>query len=175
MAKRLKVAICGASKGDLREDVLMRVERLGELIAANGHVLLTGACTGYPEAACVGYKALGGDMSVGFSVGNNWEENLKLYPGMDEGIFDLVVYTGLGEGRNFVLVKSADVCIFMGKGSGTLMELTIALKYGKRIAVLDNSGGIDEILDQVLDLSWDHYPEIVRSADPEELVRAVFH
>jgi uncharacterized protein (TIGR00725 family) len=170
MSKRIfKIAVCGASKGELTEYGLEKAKELGRLIAQHHHYLLTGACTGYPEMAAIGAKENNGQ-SIGFSVGNNWEENEKQYPNLNQDLYDIVIYTGLGEGRNFVLVKSADICIFMGKGTGTLMELTIALKYGKKIGVLEKIGGIDEIIDKVTDLSWDQYPEIKKSDDPEKLI-----
>jgi predicted Rossmann-fold nucleotide-binding protein len=55
------------------------------------------------------------------------------------------MYTGMGrKGRNVILVRSADACIFLGGGMGTLNEFTIAfddLDHGTVIGILSESGG----------------------------------
>jgi uncharacterized protein (TIGR00725 family) len=47
------------------------------------------------------------------------------------------VATGLGEGRNVLVVRAADVVIAVGGGHGTLSEIALALRAGKRVVGLD--------------------------------------
>jgi uncharacterized protein (TIGR00725 family) len=41
--------------------------------------------------------------------------------------------TGLGEARNVLVVRAADAVIAIGGGNGTLSEIALALKAGKRV------------------------------------------
>jgi uncharacterized protein (TIGR00725 family) len=76
------------------------------------------------EAACRGAKRAGGT-----TVG--------LLPGMDRSaanpFVDLAIPTGLGEARNAVVVRAADVLIAVGGGYGTLSEIALGLRAGKRV------------------------------------------
>lgn len=46
---------------------------------------------------------------------------------------DVVIRTGMGFGRNVILVHTADALVAIGGGYGTLSEMAIALKAGKRV------------------------------------------
>jgi uncharacterized protein (TIGR00725 family) len=76
------------------------------------------------EAACRGAKGAGGT-----TVG--------LLPGVDRSaanpFVDVAIPTGLGEARNAVVVHAADVLIAVGGGYGTLSEIALGLKAGKRV------------------------------------------
>jgi uncharacterized protein (TIGR00725 family) len=80
------------------------------------------------EAACMGAKDAGGT-----TVG--------ILPGTDRAaanpFVDVAVATGLGEARNALVVRAADAVIAIGGGYGTLSEIALALKAGKRVVGLD--------------------------------------
>lgn len=79
------------------------------------------------EAACRGAKEAGG-MTVG------------ILPGTDRAdanpYVDVAIPTGLGEARNALVVRAADAVIAIGIGYGTLSEIALALKAGKRVVGL---------------------------------------
>jgi uncharacterized protein (TIGR00725 family) len=79
------------------------------------------------EAACRGAKSSGGT-----TVG--------ILPGIDRAdanpYVDVVIATGLGEARNALVVNAADAVIAVGRGYGTLSEIGLALKGGKRVVGL---------------------------------------
>ena len=76
---------------------------------------------GVMEAVCRGAQSAGGT-----TVG--------LLPGLDraEGnpYLTISVPTGLGQGRNLLLVRSSDAVIAVGGGFGTLSEIALALRTG---------------------------------------------
>jgi uncharacterized protein (TIGR00725 family) len=80
------------------------------------------------EAACRGAKDAGGS-----TVG--------ILPGLDRTaanpFVDVAVATGLGEARNALVVRAADAVIAIGGGYGTLSEIALALKAGKRVVGLE--------------------------------------
>ena len=79
------------------------------------------------EAACRGAQASGG-ATVG------------ILPGLDRSEanahVDVAIATGLGEARNALVVRAADAVIAIGGGYGTLSEIALALKAGKRVVGL---------------------------------------
>jgi uncharacterized protein (TIGR00725 family) len=87
-----------------------------------------GGLGGVMEAACRGAKDAGGT-----TVG--------ILPGTDRAaanpFVDVAVATGLGEARNALVVRAADAVIAIGGGYGTLSEIALALKAGKRVVGLE--------------------------------------
>ena len=127
-------------------------EAIGRLLAEAGATLVCGGRGGVMAAACRGAKSAGG-LTVG------------ILPGVDRSEanpwVDVPIVTGLGEARNALVVRSAEVVIAVGGGYGTLSEIGFALKWGKRVVGL---GTWDLVRDGQPDRS------IVRAASPEEAV-----
>jgi uncharacterized protein (TIGR00725 family) len=102
-------------------------ESVGRELAARGAVIVCGGLGGAMEAACRGAKGAGGT-------------TLGLLPGLDRRdanpYVDVAVPTGLGEARNALVVRAADALIAVGGGYGTLSEIGLALRTGKRVVGL---------------------------------------
>jgi uncharacterized protein (TIGR00725 family) len=113
-------------------------EAVGRGLAAGGAVVVCGGLGGAMEAACRGAKEAGGT-----TVG--------LLPGLDRRdanpYVDVTVPTGLGEARNALVVRAADALIAVGGGYGTLSEIGLALRTGKRVVGLATweIDGIDSV------------------------------
>ena len=79
------------------------------------------------EAACRGAKSKGD--GTGTTVG--------ILPGLRRADanpwVDVAIPTGLGEARNALVVRAADALIAVGGEFGTLSEIALALKVGKRV------------------------------------------
>ena len=97
---------------------------VGRLLAERGAVLVCGGRGGAMAAACRGAKEAGG-LTVGILPGSDRSEA--------NPFVDVVLPTGLGEARNALVVGAADVVIAVGGGYGTLSEIALALKAGKRV------------------------------------------
>jgi uncharacterized protein (TIGR00725 family) len=114
---RLHIGVAGASRPE--PPLLDQAEELGRRLAEAGAVVLCGGGPGVMEAACRGARAAGGT-----TVG--------ILPGLDrdEGnpYLSLSLPTGLGQGRNLLLVRSADALVAVGGGFGTLSEIALALR-----------------------------------------------
>jgi uncharacterized protein (TIGR00725 family) len=100
---------------------------VGRELGRRGAVLVCGGLGGVMEAACRGAKEAGAT-----TVG--------ILPGTDRAaanpFVDVAVPTGLGEGRNALVVRAADALVAVGGGYGTLSEIALALKAGKRVVGL---------------------------------------
>lgn len=111
------VAVVGPSEGSA--DELAAAEHVGRGVAERGAVLVCGGLGGAMEAACRGAKQAGGT-------------TLGILPGSDRGdanpYVDVAVATGLAEGRNALVVRTADAVIAVGGAYGTLSEIALALR-----------------------------------------------
>lgn len=103
---------------------LAAAERVGRELGSRGAVLVCGGLGGVMEAACRGAKEAGAT-----TVG--------ILPGTDRAaaneFVDVAIPTGLGEARNALVVRAADALVAVGGGYGTLSEIALALKAGKRV------------------------------------------
>ena len=116
------VAVVGAGAADARTASV--AEEVGRLLASRGAVLVCGGLGGVMEATCRGAKSAGGT-TVGILPGLARDEA--------NAWVDVAIPTGLGEARNALVVRAADVLIAIGGEYGTLSEIALALKTGKAV------------------------------------------
>ncbi len=113
------MGVAGASRAD--PALLDQAEVLGRRLAEGGAIVVCGGGPGVMAAVCHGAQSAGGT-----TVG--------LLPGLDraEGNphLTIAIPTGLGQGRNLLLVRSSDALIAVGGGFGTLSEIALALRTG---------------------------------------------
>ena len=142
---RIFIGVIGA--GDCSDEVYKLAEEVGERIAKAGAVLVCGGLGGVMEAASRGAKK-GGGTTIG------------ILPGIDKNqanpYIDFPVVTGLGEGRNLLVIRNSDVVIALPGEYGTLSEIAFCLKLGKPIIGLS---------------TWDVSEDIIKAKNPEEAIR----
>ncbi len=125
-----------------------------------------------PHAAVQGAASLGG-FTLAVSPAPNEEEHIAAYGyPTDAGA---IVCTGMGtKGRNVVLVRSADACLFLGGGMGTLNEFTIAFtELGPKcaIGILTGTGGFsDEYMRLASKAEQTTAALLFEESDPDALV-----
>jgi len=121
----LYVGVAGASRP---EPALMKqAGRLGRRLAEGGAVVLCGGGPGVMEAVCRGAQAAGGT-TVGLLRGLDRAEG--------NPYLTVSLPTGLGQGRNLLLVRSSDALVAVGGGFGTLSEIALALRTGTPVVGL---------------------------------------
>ena len=116
-------------------------EEVGLELARRGVSLVCGGLGGVMGAASCGLRRgraeFGGDsLAVGLLPGDS--------PENANPCLDLVLPTGLGIGRNLLIVRAAQAVIAISGGSGTLSEMAFAWQLGKPIIALVPSGGVSE-------------------------------
>jgi len=168
----MKLAVCGsAAKGD-DEGVLKKAYELGKEIAKNKATVVTGATVGYSLEAAKGAASENGKV-IGISPAKDEEEHIAKY-GYPTKEFTEIKFTGLGiPRRNYEIIENSDAAIFIGGQIGTLNEFTIAFVKNKIIGILENSGGITEIIDKIAEICEkdDEGGNIIYDGNPKELVR----
>ncbi len=142
---QIRIGVMGSAGGSFSESTLEKCRKLGRAIAERGCCLLTGACPGQPHEAVLGAKEIGGHV-VGISPGMDLYQHRMVYESPYKE-YDVLIYTGLGlMGRELINIRSCDIIVIVGGRSGTLGEFAIAYEEGKIIGVLQETGGITEIL-----------------------------
>jgi uncharacterized protein (TIGR00725 family) len=125
MTRETYIAVIGPSAGTPAE--LAIGEAVGRGIAEAGGVLVCGGMGGVMESAAGGCADAGG-RSVGILPSDS---RLDANP-----YVTIAVATGMGEARNAIVVRTADVVIAVRGEFGTLSEIALALKMGKPVVGL---------------------------------------
>ncbi len=101
---------------------------LGRLIAERGWVLLNGG----RDCGVMAASARGASEAGGLVVGILPDTTAgKASPDLD-----VAIMTGMGDGRNLINVMSSDVVVACKGSLGTMSEVVLALKHGKRVILL---------------------------------------
>ncbi len=116
------VAVVGPGDASAKQEAT--AEEVGEALAARGAVVVTGGLGGVMAAASRGARQAGG-MTMGLLPGDDRSEANPWV--------SVAVPTGLGELRNGLVVRAADVLVAVGGGLGTLSEIALALRLGRRV------------------------------------------
>jgi len=108
-------------------DEAAAAEAVGCGVAEAGAVLICGGRGGVMEAACRGAKGAGG-LTIGVLPG--------ISRGQANAYVDIPVVTGIGEARNAIIARTADVVIAIGGSYGTLSEIAYAVGFDKPVVGL---------------------------------------
>lgn len=106
----------------------------GRLIADAGAILVCGGLGGIMEAAARGAKEAGG-LTVG------------VLPGYEaaaaNSYIDIPICTGMGHARNAIIAATACALIALEGAHGTLSEMALGLKLGRRVIALGRQSSPD--------------------------------
>lgn len=126
MKRKPIIAVIGA--GQASRTGYEKAYEVGRQIAASGAVLLCGGLGGIMEAASRGCSEADG-MVVGILPGSEGEDA--------NAYVQIALPTNLGHARNVVIAHSANALVAVEGGYGTLSEMAVALKLGRRVVTLD--------------------------------------
>ena len=134
--RKPQIAVIGYNKDRSTDQSRNIAFEVGVEIARSGSVLICGGLGGVMESACMGAKEYNG-VTVGiipqeeFSFANEF--------------CDIVICTGIGFARDFIVATSCDGIIAIGGGVGTLIELGVGYMIKKIMVAVSGSGGIAEM------------------------------
>ena len=133
--RKLQIAVIGYNN-ECTDIASKLAYDVGRSVAAAGAILVCGGLGGVMESACRGAKENGGT-TLGiipqeeFSYANEY--------------CDIVVCTGIGFARDFIVASSADGIIAVGGGVGTLIEMGVGYMTRKTVVTISGSGGVAEM------------------------------
>lgn len=169
--EKFEIVVSGAADiSHCCQNIIEIAKEVGREIARQDCNLVTGATTGVPYYAALGYKEIGG-FSVGFSPAASERAHLKIYK-LPLDVFDVVIYTGADYvGRNVIMTKSADGIIIICGRMGTLHEFATAFEVQKPIAVLEKTGGTADKIREIVTGPYRGIKRIIYNDDPKRIVR----
>jgi uncharacterized protein (TIGR00725 family) len=129
MATQVSVIGSGVEWEDAAEEV-------GRLLAERGCTVVTGGHGEVMAAAHRGAKSAGGT-TLAILPG---ERRADANPWADH-----VVVTGIGHARNLAVAASGDAVIAIGGSWGTLAEIALAKRLGRRVVVLEGSHAVEGV------------------------------
>ena len=141
------IAVIGA--GDCSKEIYNQAMEVGKLLAESGYAIICGGLGGVMEGVCKGAKSSNG-ITVGVIPGDN--------PDTANQFVDIPIATGMGIGRNIIIIRSALAAIAINGKYGTLSEVSYALQLGKPVIGLN---------------TWDVSDEIIKVHSPNEAVHKV--
>ena len=141
------VGVIGA--GNCSPEIYTIARNLGFEIGKKSWTLVCGGLGGVMEGAAKGCREAGG-LTVG------------LLPGLDRKsanpYITVPLPTGLGDGRNLLIVRCSDVIVSLAGSYGTLSEIALGLKGGKPVIGLK---------------TWDAIPGVQYAQDYGEAIEMV--
>ncbi|MDY7036432.1 MAG: TIGR00725 family protein [Thermodesulfobacteriota bacterium] len=145
--KIIYVGVIGS--GECSDSVYDLAANLGFQIGKKGWIMVCGGLGGVMEGAAKGCVEADG-VTIGILPGLE-RESANPY-------IKIPLPTGLGEGRNLLVVRSSDVLISIAGGYGTLSEIALALKMNKPVIGLD---------------TWENIKGIQYVSDPHEAIQKI--
>lgn len=133
-------------------ELLAEAEAVGRGLARRGCTLICGGRGGIMEAACRGARAEGGH-TIGVLPGED-RRDMNAY-------VEFPIVTGMGYGRNVIIVRTAEAVIAIGGAYGTLSEVAHALNLGKPVIGLHTWRFTNDNVDD---------SPVVRARDAEDAV-----
>ncbi len=136
------VGVIGSNSQTLQDSQALEFAfKLGQELAKNGYKIVCGGRGGIMEAVAKGAKSVSTKQK--FDV-------LCLLPESDKSFAnaycDVVVPTGMGIMRNFLVARTADILIAISGGAGTMSEIAAAWQFGKKVLCVTGFGGWAEKL-----------------------------
>lgn len=131
--RRTQIAVIGYNGDRCTDAARQAAYDVGKEIAKAGAVLVCGGLGGVMEAACKGAQENGGT-AIGIIPQDDFSHANRYC--------DVVICTGIGFARDFIVASSADGIIAVGGGVGTLIELGVGYMIKKPIVAVAGSGGV---------------------------------
>jgi uncharacterized protein (TIGR00725 family) len=133
--RKFQIAVVGYNKDRCTEQARNIAYEVGKEVARAGAVLVCGGLGGVMESACKGARE-----NNGLTVGILPQDDFSFA----NGFCDVVICTGIGFARDFIIASSADGIIAIGGGVGTLIEMAVGYMTKKDIVVIAGSGGVSD-------------------------------
>ena len=128
----MRIGVYGSWRPPIPMRTLQWASGLGQAIAENGHVLLTGGSGGTLLASRKGSRQ-GQGINVGIIPELASPPKLKR-----RSLIDIVIPTGFGAlGRMPILANAVDIAFALGGGAGTLAEIALTYLQQKPVFLID--------------------------------------
>ena len=176
---RFKIGVFGSAGGDM-EKLRPMARSIGQVLASQDCILVTGGCPGLPFEAALGAHEKGG-LVLGISPAMSLDQHRDFFK------FPVhpytLIYTGFEKkGRNVISIRTCNGAIFISGRSGTLNEFTSFWDEGdatKVIGLLTGTGGVvDNEIASYIERTKNEKPSktaLIKSPDPAIIVHLMLN
>jgi uncharacterized protein (TIGR00725 family) len=133
MGRKLQISVIGFDAKLCTDKAYEAAYQVGSELAKKSAVLIDGGLLGVMEGACKGATEAGG-LCIGIIPSDDRAQANRFCT--------VVIPSGLGFARNFLVVNSADAIIIVGGGAGTLTEAAAAYGKGTPLIAVKGTGGV---------------------------------
>ncbi|MFN8161840.1 MAG: TIGR00725 family protein [Solirubrobacterales bacterium] len=126
-ARAPQVSVAGSGRCGQASEEARAAAEVGALLAERGVTVVCGGLGGVMEAVSRGAAERGGEV-IGIVPGSSAEAA--------NPFCTRVVVAGVGEARNLAVAASGEALIAIGGAWGTLSEIALARKLGRRVVLL---------------------------------------
>ena len=134
--KKIQIGVIGYNyDASLPPKTLDIAYEVGKEVAKKNAILVCGGLGGVMEYACKGAKDNGG-LTVGIIPQEDYSHANRFC--------DIVICSGVGKSRDFIVSYSSDGIISVGGGVGTLIELCVGYMAKKIMVSIEDSGGVSD-------------------------------
>ena len=142
---------------------MQAAETIGRALGGLGITVICGGKSGVMEAVSKGCRAAGG-LVIGILPGHE--------PDDANPYIAIPLPTGLSEGRNMVIAKSARVLIAVGGSHGTLSEVAYGLHFGRPVIGVEGAAVVEGVVqaasaEQAIDLACAALLDAAKPAEKE--------
>lgn len=169
--RKVVISVSGAAEtSHCGEESLKIAKDLGREIAKQDCILATGATSGFPHNAALGYREALGYLSLGISPAADEKEHTDLYLLPIEPC-DIIIYTGFGfPMRDIILTKTSDAMIVGCGRIGTIHEFTVAYESNMPLGILEGPWKTDEVIRDIIRNSNRVNNNVIFDSDVKRLV-----
>ena len=139
------LTIIGPNKSLCKPAHRKQAEMAGQVAIELGFRVMTGGEKGVMEAAFIGAKR-----AKNYQSGDTIAISPKESSAGDECIADIVIYTGLGHARNYIMAHG-QIILAIGGGTGTLSEMAMAWSKCRPILAFVGDGWAGKLAGKRLD------------------------
>lgn len=182
-SRKFKIGVFGSAEGNF-ENILKKTNHLGDELAKQNTIIITGACNGLPYQVALAASKKDAEIWE-FSHCLNREAQLIATPDANLSIYKKIFFIPKSfqfsskeevcrKYRNVVSIANCDGGIIISGRWGTMNEFTNLYDMGKVIGVLTDTGGIADELPELLKIiSKPSKAKVIFSNSPKQLVDKV--
>ncbi|RJO62307.1 hypothetical protein C4544_00475 [candidate division WS5 bacterium] len=178
-----KIGVFGSASSASDEEIREKAKKLGRAIAKSGCILTSGGCEGLPYAASKEAHKNNGK-TLAYSSAKDVKKHKETFS-LSEDIFSDYVFVPKDfpyssnrpvclKYRNVISCSQSDAGIIISGRMGTLNEFTNLYDFGKVIGVLEKTGGVSDMLRELVTaVNKKSNAEVIYDDNPERLVKKV--
>lgn len=183
ISKKFKIGVFGSTEGNF-ENILKKTNLLGDELANQNTIIITGACNGLPYQVALAASKKDAEIWE-FSHCLNRKAQMIATPDADLSIYKKIFFIPKSfqfsskaeicrKYRNVTSIANSDGGIIISGRWGTMNEFTNLYDMGKVIGILAGTGGIADELQVLLQkISKPSKAKVIFSDSPENLVARV--